>query len=112
MTTKKKSTVAAAHQLEVPIGYRDDATARDHASSCFSKLTSLQLLFDQHRSSLRPFAVLQRKQSQDVRRSSFQFRDQLLRSATKESVKHHRWNADGKARATPGNRVYAKARRP
>src|SRR5215468_4682235 len=62
---------------------------------------ALQFLFDQHRSSLSP-AILQRKQSQDMRRSSFQFRDQLLCSAAKERIEDHRWDTDGQS----GSRVH------
>src|SRR5439155_9725642 len=60
-----------------------------------------QFLLDQHRGSLAALAVLQRKQSQDMRGGSFQFRYELLRSAAKECVEHHRWNTDRQ----PGGRV-------
>src|SRR6266571_4579152 len=33
MSAGKKSTAAGAHQPAVQVGYRDDATARDHAGS-------------------------------------------------------------------------------
>src|SRR5436305_12857559 len=69
---------------------------------------SLQFVLDQHRGSLDPLAVLQRKQRQDMRRSGFQFRDQLLGSSPEKSIENNPRNTDSK----PGGRVNQRLTNP